>query len=358
MTRRQKYFRWLLLIASGLACLLVFYPFIMEILSAAFFAFALFPMTTYLSSHKYFGRKGWVVVTLMGLILVITLPIILITVSFINLVQDFTSQGFQSSDLYRDLSQAKDVVATFVSQMLVTFNLERSFDLYAITNQFFSNAGGKIVALSGALATGFPNFVLSMFIFCCSLYLFLTEGRKIRFLLTHNQLIPSYELDRLIPIFQKSCYTTLVASVAVGAIQALTVATGAVILGSPYFLLIFLVTFVLSFIPVVGAAPVAFFLAFLAIIKGHAAYAVGYVVLGIVAGTMDNVIRPYLVKGEGNVHSVIMLIAIIGAIIFFGLPGLFLGPMFVSVAAEIYSLYIFEDLEAGDPDSLIVEAKS
>lgn len=347
MNKRQKAFRWALLIISGFACLLVFFPFLMEILVAAFFAFALSPIMQRLISHKFFGRKGWVAVTILGLVLAIVIPIILMGVSTYNLVTDFSSDNFRNSEFYKDVIRSRLVITEGINSLLDSFNIQKRFSLNSMIDQFLRSTGGKVVAVSGVLASRIPDFVLSLFIFCCALYLFLAEGRKLRFLLSHNQFIPAPDLDRLIKIFQNSCYTTLVASVIVGLIQASIVAVGSALLKAEHVMLIFLVTLIFSFIPVLGAAPVAFFMGIVSFIKGDTGIALGYLVVGLIAGTTDNVIRPWLVRGDGNIHPVVMLIAIIGAIMLFGIPGLFLGPMFVSVAVQTFLLFFFN--ESDDP---------
>lgn len=338
---RHKIFRWILILVTGGACLVLFLPFLKEILLASFFAFALSPLTTYLSTKKFFKRRGWIGLTLVGLILAIILPIGLLFYSVYGLLQELTSEGFQQSDLYADLVQSKTVAVQWINEMLSTMNLNGQVNLGALANQLFSGIGAKVMGFSTAFASQLPDIVLSLFIFCCALYLFLAEGRKIRYLLMKNQLLPSPELDRLIPAFQRACYVTLIGSIMVGSIQALSVAIGALVLGASHIFLIFLVTFIFSFIPVLGAAPIGFFLAFISAVKGSYAIAIGYVIVGIFSGTIDNIIRPWLVRGKQNINSIVMLFAIIGAIVILGLPGLFLGPMFISVALEVYSLYVF-----------------
>jgi len=338
---RQKIFRWILILLSGLACLLLFVPFLKEILLAAFFAFALSPLTRYLRTKGFFSRRGWIGVTLIGLILAIILPIALLFYSTYGLLLDLSSEGFQQSDFYSDLVQSKTVAIQWVNDLLDAINLREKVDLTAMTNHFLSGIGTKIVSFSTSLASQLPDLVLSLFIFGCALYLFLAEGRKIQNLLSENQLLPELELDRLIPSIQKSCYATLVGSILVGGVQGLSVGVGSFVLGSKHVFLISLFTFVSSFIPVLGAAPVALFLGFVSLVKGNYVIAIGYVIVAIFAGTIDNIIRPWLVRGEQNIHSIVMLFAIIGGIVALGLPGLFLGPMFISVAVDIFSLYVF-----------------
>ncbi len=345
---KHKIFRWVLIVVSGAACALLFLPFIKEILLAAFFAFALGPLMQRLMTKKIFHRRGWVAITLVGLILAIILPIGLLLYNVYALIMDMNSEGFQKSDLYSDLIQTKNFAIDWANDILSTLNLAERVDLRAFTNQLFSGIGSKVMAFSTGIATQLPDVVLSLFIFCCALYLFLAEGKRIRQMLVKNQLIPLKELDPLSQAFQQACYSTLIGSIIVGAVQALSVVIGAWVLGSKHLFLIFLVTFIFSFIPVLGAAPVGFFLALISAVKGDYAIAAGFVVVGIFSGTIDNIIRPWLVRGSQDINSIVMLFAIIGAIVILGLPGLFLGPMFVSAAVHIYSMYVFPAAPAAE----------
>jgi predicted PurR-regulated permease PerM len=338
---QQKMTRWILLISTGLACLLIFVPFIKEILLAAFFAFALSPLTSQLATRKFFHRRGWVAITLLGLIAAVIIPIFLLSYGIFGLVHDLSSEGFQKSELFGDLMQAKNVLINGANSLLSNFNFPEKLNLDVLANQFFSGVGAKIMAFSTSLAAQLPDVVLSMFIFCCALYLFLAEGRQIRHFISRHQLLPAAELNRLVPSLQKSCSTTLLGSITVGGVQALSVSLGTLLLGGSYIFLIFLITFVFSFIPVLGAAPVGFFLAFLAAVKGKYTLATGYAIVGIFSGTVDNIIRPWLVTGEKNVNGIVMLLAILGAILILGPPGLFLGPLFITAAIEVYSMYVF-----------------
>jgi predicted PurR-regulated permease PerM len=105
---------------------------------------------------------------------------------------------------------------------------------------------------------------------------------------------------------------------------------------------VFVVTFFLSFIPVIGAAPVAVFLGILALIKQDYEIFGGFMVVALVAGTIDNVIRPILVGNKERVHPIIVLLSLLGAIAIFGIPGLFLGPVIATVTTELYFTYVFE----------------
>ncbi len=99
---------------------------------------------------------------------------------------------------------------------------------------------------------------------------------------------------------------------------------------------------VTSFIPVVGTALVWVPAAAWLLTTGHAARAVLLLVWCVlfVLALSDYVVRPRLVGSEGG-HPLFTLIALIGGIAVFGVAGIFLGPVMVSLflaSAHIYEL--------------------
>lgn len=114
------------------------------------------------------------------------------------------------------------------------------------------------------------------------------------------------------------------------------VAVGASLFGFYEFFLIFVITFTLSFIPVIGAAPMSFVLAITAFIMGNSGNGIGLLVVTLIAGSIDNIIKPYVVSSkEAGIHPIIALMGIIGAIFVFGLPGLLLGPLLLQLGTEL-----------------------
>ncbi|MGE3759703.1 MAG: AI-2E family transporter, partial [Pseudobdellovibrionaceae bacterium] len=53
-------------------------------------------------------------------------------------------------------------------------------------------------------------------------------------------------------------------------------------------------------------------------------------------------LRPIILSGGTEIHPLIGFLAIIGGIYVFGLPGLFLGPLMVSVATSLIPVYADE----------------
>ncbi|MDX9670407.1 MULTISPECIES: AI-2E family transporter [unclassified Pseudomonas] len=119
------------------------------------------------------------------------------------------------------------------------------------------------------------------------------------------------------------------------AAQAILALIGFLIAGVPGALVLGIVTFLLSLIPMgppLVWIPATAWLAW----KGEYGMAVFLGIWGtfIISG-VDNVLKPYLISRGGNLPLVIVLLGVFGGLIAFGFIGLFIGPTLLAVA---YSL--------------------
>ncbi|UCE82418.1 MAG: AI-2E family transporter [Deltaproteobacteria bacterium] len=62
----------------------------------------------------------------------------------------------------------------------------------------------------------------------------------------------------------------------------------------------------------------------------------------VVVGSIDNFLRPYLMKGEGGISSFYLFFAILGGIHLFGIAGILYGPLILGVTAILLYLYELE----------------
>ncbi|WP_095143786.1 MULTISPECIES: AI-2E family transporter [unclassified Pseudomonas] len=121
------------------------------------------------------------------------------------------------------------------------------------------------------------------------------------------------------------------------AAQAVLALIGFLIAGVPGALVLGIVTFLLSLIPM--GPPLVWIPATAWLVwKGDYGMAVFLGIWGtfIISG-VDNVLKPYLISRGGNLPLVIVLLGVFGGLIAFGFIGLFVGPTLLAVA---YSLLI------------------
>jgi len=67
----------------------------------------------------------------------------------------------------------------------------------------------------------------------------------------------------------------------------------------------------------------------------------------IVVGTMDNVIRPILIKRGANLSLMLVFAGVVGGLIAFGLIGIFIGPVVLAVAQALLNAWMEDGTGAG-----------
>ncbi|MGH6916145.1 MAG: AI-2E family transporter, partial [Geminicoccaceae bacterium] len=58
---------------------------------------------------------------------------------------------------------------------------------------------------------------------------------------------------------------------------------------------------------------------------------------------VDNVLKPYLMRRSVDVPTVIILIGVIGGLLAYGLIGVFLGPVVIALAYELFRAWVRGD---------------
>ena len=197
---------------------------------------------------------------------------------------------------------------------------------------YLGQVGNWLLARSAQIGGGILELTLSLVF----VFFFYRDGPRLA-MIVHRL------LERLIGE-RAGYYIELVAGtvqrvvngvIGTAAAQALLALIGFLIAGVPGALVLGIVTFLLSLIPMgppLVWIPATAWLAW----KGDYTYAVFLGVWGtFVISGVDNVLKPYLISRGGNLPLVIVLLGVFGGLIAFGFIGLFIGPTLLAVA---YSL--------------------
>lgn len=95
-----------------------------------------------------------------------------------------------------------------------------------------------------------------------------------------------------------------------------------------------------SLLPVVGDLVIWIPAMIDLIVTGHWGKAILLaVILAVVAGVIDNFMRPWFISGRARMNGLIVFIAVIGGVAVFGLLGIVLGPIIVAAFASLLDLY-------------------
>jgi predicted PurR-regulated permease PerM len=128
-------------------------------------------------------------------------------------------------------------------------------------------------------------------------------------------------------------------------VQALLGGLGVALAGVPFATLLSAVMFMLC-IAQVGPMPVLLGAAAWAFYDGSAGWAGFLVVWALVVGTLDNVLRPWLIKMGADLPLLLIFAGVIGGLLAFGLVGIFVGPVMLAVGYTLLDAWMGDGEQA------------
>lgn len=188
-----------------------------------------------------------------------------------------------------------------------------------------SKGGGVVVGFFGAVGT----FLLAMFL----LFFLLRDGERMAE--ETSELLPLSPDERrrtmrrlgtmLESIFKGSLLTALVQGTLGGFGWALAGLPSPVLAGAAMAVLSLLPIGGTAFVWLPGSAALA--------LQGRTGAAIFLFVWGAVAvGAVDNVLKPLLIKGGGELNTLVVFLGVFGGLTAFGLLGVFIGPIVLATA--------------------------
>ncbi|MEK6556769.1 MAG: AI-2E family transporter [Candidatus Margulisiibacteriota bacterium] len=218
-------------------------------------------------------------------------------------------------------------------------------DIHLNLSQVFSTLAIQLFNVTKALFSEIPSFLFGSFITLFVMYYLLKNVTKILEFI--REWIPLSEELRIQSLnrFSHLSRGLIGSQFIIAACQALLMGLACLILGLHHKALIIASTFIFAFVPFVGAFVVwltlSIYLA-LGFLNGTEALwrPIFMVIYGsLLVSTIDNLIRPKLLSDVAKINPAIVLIGIIGGVILFGVPGIFLGPIiltFVEIALDVF----------------------
>jgi len=124
-------------------------------------------------------------------------------------------------------------------------------------------------------------------------------------------------------------------------VQAVLGGIGLLIAGVPFAAILTAIMFMLS-VAQIGAVPVLVVAVAWLYWSGATGWGTFLLAVTVVVGTLDNVLRPILIKKGADLPLLLIFAGVIGGLIAFGLIGIFVGPLTLAVAYTLLSAWIEE----------------
>jgi predicted PurR-regulated permease PerM len=212
-------------------------------------------------------------------------------------------------------------------------------------------------ALLGGLAGLVVGLLLTML---AAFYLYL-DGKAIVGELAALSPLPTRYSGEIAGRFEAVVDATFRGQMVTSLAQGVAVSIGLAIAGVPGALLWGAVAGVLSLLPMVGAAvvwiPATIYLGISASMGNRGwGWAIFLTVWGVlVVSTIDNLVRPWVMRGRAELPAIPLLFAVLGGLQAFGFVGLVIGPLIFSLLKSVVDIYEESFQRPGQREAAIAE---
>ena len=124
-------------------------------------------------------------------------------------------------------------------------------------------------------------------------------------------------------------------------VQSVLGGIGLAVVGIPFVGLLTALMFVLA-VAQIGAAPILFVAVGWMYWQGDNVWATVLLVWSIFVASMDNVLRPILIKRGGQLPLLLVFAGVLGGLVAFGLVGIFVGPLVLAVGYRLLDAWVHE----------------
>lgn len=311
-------------------------PFLISLSLGAIFGIALLPLKSKL--HERFKIKATLATTLImiGFVSFILMPIGFVIYKAVEYLQTQAATEKSITHIMTELaSKATNLLADLGFPLSFSFVQSQMSVFAGKLRQLLSTAAQDIIVNS-------PDSALQFTIMLLTMAIFLLKHRQIFQKLLKFGGISRTCLARMMDTVSKVCTDVVFANIITGLVQAILVALAIAALTEWDPALVFIITFITSFIPIIGASPIAILFALIEFYQGRTGTGWGLLATAAVVGVSDNIVRAWLMSSNKDDSSFLNLLGTLGGIYLWGLPGLFLGPFIVSLTVQSTPFLILE----------------
>ncbi len=336
--RLRPYFLMIVLVGAIVLTALIFSPFLKPLALAAVFAVVL--QGLYRKISELLG--GWPSIAAL-LTVIVSVVLILLPLSLVAVLV-----GNEAREVYFSLDEGsgRSTISELFLRVDESFGGvipglgEFSRDISANVDTYTKEALQWITGHAGDIFSSVSSLLLSAFIFFIALYYLLRDGKRVRQMLIELSPLSDRDDEGVFDRLELAVNSVIKGNLTIALVQGFLTMIGFTLFGVPSAILWGTVAAVAALIPGIGTAlvfiPAVAYLFF----TGATPQALGLLAWGALAvGLVDNFLGPKLIGKGTHLHPLLILLAVIGGIMFFGPIGIFLGPLSLSLLFALLSIY-------------------
>ncbi|MCL2519429.1 MAG: AI-2E family transporter [Spirochaetaceae bacterium] len=355
----QKIFFLILFSLLFLVVLRIFSPYVSALLWAGMFYLMISPIYNKIINkpfnfkHPFFKLNFWQKIKLKQRFFALLFTFASLFIVFIPLavlVVEFSRQMIEQINNLIYFIEGDPRFASFdeLELWLASFNLPfdiSRLDIRGFILSFLNNIPSHISNSVLAVGSGLGGFLLGFLFMMVSLYFYLSEGPNLL-----NLLIRAIPIERsysqiFINRFAEAGKAILLGFFITALGQAIVAYIIFSVAGIRATLVLSALVFVISFIPMLGATAVWVPLAILQLIQ--TGNILGFLIFSgscaLFISSIDMFYKPWVLGNRVNIHPLLILFSLLGGIQLFGLNGIVLGPMLLTLFFASLEIFLKEN---------------
>jgi len=267
----------------------------------------------------------------------VVFQLILQVTELIRRVRDYlTFHPFSVNDVLEDFSR---IIRDLSSEQIVISTEELRTRILGFLGMGMQN----LFRLSGDAARNVGSFFISLVFMVFSLFFLFADGEYLSKLTLHVIPIREEYIKALVGKFKEITLQLVLGYIIVALAEVVTAFIIFSLFGIHGSLVFAVLIFFFSFFPIVGPAIVWVPLGLTQIFNGNLGRGILLMIVsGAFISSIENFLRPVILRGRIQLHPLIIFFAILGGISTFGFNGIILGPMIVIIFLTVFDLFLTE----------------
>lgn len=330
--QQPNYFLFLCLAVSLIVVYYIFRPFLASLVLASIFAFIFQPVFRKLLTITKNRESLSALITTFIAIIIAIVPMAILGTLVLK----------ESTELYQTLIKGENggLIGTI---RLAAENLRNilpvNFDLDI--NQYAKQGLESLILNLGDIFSSFAKILINTLVFLISFFFLLKDGGRLKNYFVILSPLDDKDDEMIVKRLESAVLATVKGSLTIGLIQGALSGLGFALFGVPSPALWGSVAAIAALIPGVGTSLILVPAIFYLLLTGHTLAGLGLLAWGLTAvGLIDNLLGPKLIGRGMHLHPLIVFLAVLGGLSFFGPLGFLLGPLAISLCLALIDIYL------------------
>ena len=325
----------------------IIFPFITAMIIGSVFAIVTYPLFEKVLKYKYTksrSRRLVAIVFIFAFTFLFFTPLTLIFVKGTENAIEYIKNDLKTAT---DISLSEDSWQNAASKLL---NLPKGEQIAKYTDQVLNEVGAFLMGSLENIIKKLPILIFSFLVVLLTMYFILVDGQIIKSKVMQYSYVPEKKTQKIFEAIHESFNSVILTNLISSTVQGVMAFFTALFTSAANAFLIGFAIFVMSFVPMVGTAPITVGLAIYYFYQDIIYKGVIWLIVGVAIGISDNVIKAYILKGQSQVHPYLGFLAVVGGLMTLGAPGVILGPLIVSIFCSVMPILYTTTLQTKTED--------